>query len=585
MDDQLSLETYYDEVLHVVTLHLLKEYGAEEAKNFDNHNFSHVYRIHQNNVAIDLAIPLHYPDSFPVVKIPDPYYARIYPIPHLDNEHTLCVFDSEEAHPNPENPIGVIDAVIERAFNIIQQGLKKENISDFFDEINAYWAENSSENILSLIQVNVSAREVNVIECEFPNLGKRLLAVDSVPEGIRWVSQAGGKSESTTRKAYYFPVRSIGVPPFPRTNGQLMKRIQEYSPEIVTPFIQFLDQCKRPSMILFSVETSNGRVLGAWEHQEPKQINRAAHQSKRKLERSIDGFRTGYRNARIEMNFFKDAVLKHYSVVRVEKERLVTRGGDGVQSGLTKVGIIGCGSIGSQIANNLCDLGVDQFMFIDKDLLTFENIARHLCGATYVGENKVDAVGKSISSRLPYIRYNAYHGNILNILRSNETILNGCDLTIVATANLPTELRIDELQRLGIIDKPLLYVWVEPYLAAAHAVFINPMNPGCFRDLFDDMHQFRETVLDNPGQYAIREAGCQSTYVPYSVIEVKRFIHELMFFVQEILEGKIKDNMLFTWVGKISSQITTGRNVNDIWSDVKDYSVVMHKLISEYIEK
>ncbi|MNP20841.1 thiamine biosynthesis protein ThiF [compost metagenome] len=246
-----------------------------------------------------------------------------------------------------------------------------------------------------------------------------------------------------------------------------------------------------------------------------------------------------------------------------------------------RVGIVGCGSIGSHIANSLCDLGINQLMLIDNDILSFENVARHLCGGMYVGKKKVDAINDYLSSRLPHSKHTSYHGEILSILRNNETFLNRCDLTIVATAHLPTEFRLDELHRCGIIESPILYVWVEPYLAGAHAVYINSKNPGQFRDLFDENHKFKFNILKNSGQYSIREAGCQSTYVPYSVIEVKRFISELIYFIQRgILNGDNDENILFTWFGDVSLQHSNEREIDERWNGIHNYSVIKTRVTS-----
>ncbi|WP_338555594.1 ThiF family adenylyltransferase [Paenibacillus sp. KS-LC4] len=573
MDDRHSLEVYYDKVLQDVALHLTGNYGAQELKVINKTEFSSSYRIHKNGVAIDLLLPIHFPDVFPEVKIPNPYFSRIYPIPHLNVEHTLCIFDPEEAHPNPANPKGVVDAVIERAFDLIQLGVKRENSSDYLDEFDSYWCQHTIGNVLSLIEVNDVVREIHLIEIDLPRLGRGLLAVDSILKGMNWVKQIGGVSGSTKRKALYLPIKSFGIPPYPSSNGSLLKKIRETSPELISPLIEFLDKNKRPAMVLFSMVTPSGRVMGGWEHQEPVQINPGHRKNKRQTKRAMNGFRAGYKNARMEMNFFRLVKLNRYSVIRVEKDRLLTRGGDGAISTSARVGIVGCGSIGSQIANSLCDLGVDQLMLIDKDILTFENIARHLCGGNHVGKSKVEAINDYISSRLPYCRNNLYHDDVLNILRSDETLLNRCNLTIVAAAHLPTEFRLDELQRRSMINKPLLYVWVEPYLAAAHAVYIDPSKGGHFRDLFNENHQFIGTVLDSPGQYAIREAGCQSTYVPYSILEVKRFIHELMFLIQDILDGTVSNNVLFTWFGNLSLQKSFGRGISKKFDSIGDYSV------------
>lgn len=582
MDDQHRLLNYYDEVLRYVELHLVANHGAEEIEVKDKINYSGAFRIKKDSQVILLYIPYQFPDVFPKVFIPDPYFTRIYPIPHLDIDHSLCIFDSEEAHPNPENPTGVVDAVIERAFLLIKAGNKRENIGDYPDEFDSYWRQHANGNILSLVEITASVKEVTLIKMDHPNIGQGYLAVDSIADGISWIIQAGGKDLGERRRAIYLPLKSLGIPPFPSTNNAILKQLRANDPDLVKRLHDFLDKVSRPSLVIFSIATTKGHILGAWEHQKPEQIKPNAYLAKRKYQSAMNGFRKGLKNARMELNHFGLVKINKYSVIRIDRERLLTRGGDGTNMYSLRVGIVGCGSIGSHIANSLCDLGINQLVLIDKDVLTFENVARHLCGASYVGKHKVNAVNDFLSSRLPHSKHTAYHGDVLNILRNNETFLNRCELTVVATAHLPTEFRLDELQRCGIIERPIIYVWVEPYLAGAHAVYINPQNRGQFRDLFDENNRFRHSILKMPGQYTIREAGCQSTYVPYSIFEVKRFVYELMSFIhKDIFNGAKKENMIFSWLGNASLQRSSGREINERWNNINDYSVLKTRVTSD----
>ena len=54
--------------------------------------------------------------------------------------------------------------------------------------------------------------------------------------------------------------------------------------------------------------------------------------------------------------------------------------------------IIGCGSVGSQVALELARSGVGRFVLIDSDILEYHNLCRHQCGMEDVGRYKVDAL-------------------------------------------------------------------------------------------------------------------------------------------------------------------------------------------------
>ena len=57
-----------------------------------------------------------------------------------------------------------------------------------------------------------------------------------------------------------------------------------------------------------------------------------------------------------------------------------------------RVGIVGCGSLGSKVAASLARSGVRRFLLIDDDLLLGENIVRHDLDWNDVGLHKVDSV-------------------------------------------------------------------------------------------------------------------------------------------------------------------------------------------------
>ncbi|MBD2869293.1 ThiF family adenylyltransferase [Paenibacillus arenilitoris] len=338
-----------------------------------------------------------------------------------------------------------------------------------------------------------------------------------------------------------------------------------------------VDACKKRDMVVWLYDEDNwpsGTFGGKLTRRHPEYRMRYLRLEERRLAGGAETARLDFgQNARLELNHFQHVTIDKYVITRVDKERLLRRGGDRTIGFDSRVGIIGCGSIGSQIASALSEVGMHKLLLIDNDKLTFENIARHICGASDVGKNKVEAVSEQIASRFPHSQNTVYHGDVLTLLRDYESLLNNCDFTVVAVGNMNAEFRLNNLQRQGIIDKPILYVWVEPYLAGAHAVFVDPANTGCLQCLFNEDHTFKQTVLDNPGQYAIRESGCQSAYVPYSILEVKRFINDLMFLVQDILAGSVKENVLFTWFGNLTMHRASGRQISPQWEHEGDYGI------------
>lgn len=579
MDDQRSLSMYYEGVLQTAALHLIDKHQGIEVQypGPDKGDFPRSFQIRcqdqESNIEIILAIPYNFPDVFPTVIVPEPYFSMIYPIPHLDKRNVLCTFDPEVAHPNVNNPQGVLDEVIRKAFTLLKIGKSGENSLDYLDEFESYWLQESNSEILSLLSITPEPREISLLSFTHPNWGATKLVADERMEGRTWLVQAGATVDPTIKKAFYLPLTSMGLPPFPTTNGEFLKRIKVESGDAVKPLLEFLNKNVRPSTIVFSMPYKDDHIIGAWEHANAQQYKASPHKSKGKVQKGLKGFRHWKRNAFLELQRdFRDLGVKKQLVTRVDKMRLFSRGGDGESSLSQTIGIVGCGSIGSHIAKSLVELGINRLLLIDNDKLTFENVARHLCGANDVGNYKVHVVHQKLASHFPYLEVTTYKHDVLRVLRDYESVLNQCDFSIVALGHFPTEQRLNRLQKDGIINKPMLYVWVEPYLAGAHAVYVDPSNAGCFQCVFDEHHAFLNSVLAEPGEYSKREAGCQSTYVPYGIVEVKRFISDLMFFIEDIQSGKMKENVLFTWLGNLTQQKEKGRRIAGRWAVAENYS-------------
>lgn len=78
---------------------------------------------------------------------------------------------------------------------------------------------------------------------------------------------------------------------------------------------------------------------------------------------------------------------------RIDKQYLMTRSNE-VSNILAdkKVLLIGCGSLGGYIANELVKAGIEKMMLLDADHLYENNVFRHLLGLEYVGQYKCVAL-------------------------------------------------------------------------------------------------------------------------------------------------------------------------------------------------
>ena len=271
--------------------------------------------------------------------------------------------------------------------------------------------------------------------------------------------------------------------------------------------------------------------------------------------------------------------FRRLMIERIDKERLFQRGGIGIRVGLseTTLAIVGCGSLGSQLAISLSKTGLSKFLLVDKELIEAENVARHVCGFMEAGNNKPKS--KAIQNRLithfPHIDCEAHHSDILDLLRKDESLLNGYDLIIMAIANMSVEIRLNHLLRRGKITSPLLFLWLEPLGVAGQILYIHPTEGGCYECCLTNEGHFRYSVSrPNQGLHK-REAGCQSTFVQYSNLDVEHFLAIAAKEVVRFLENPPASSILKTWLGDINLFKSLGHQISDEW--LADFSYSIHQ--------
>jgi molybdopterin/thiamine biosynthesis adenylyltransferase len=109
-----------------------------------------------------------------------------------------------------------------------------------------------------------------------------------------------------------------------------------------------------------------------------------------------------------------------------------------------KVLVAGCGSGGGSVALQLGMSGIRHFTLIDRDTLGPENVIRHVCGRSFIGRKKVDAVAEVLRDRNPNVSIAAIETDILSDPNIGSEIAKS-DVVVLATDNEPSRYAINEL--------------------------------------------------------------------------------------------------------------------------------------------
>lgn len=533
------------------------------------------FKIDGKNYHLNILLDDYFPDSFPLVQIPENEFNRIHkPLPHVYDNHYICVFDKATAIPDFNNPVDLIVTTVSFARNILAAGLHGDNKDDFIDEIASYWELNSNHcsgiKVHSFIKRTQTVHPISIFRVPFGKNSLLLIADNCAAMRVilanidNGIGRTGRNVEYCGKQDFidglYVPLRTTLYPPFPETNLEWYKLIQSLAKDD-TVYSTFVSRHLRDgAYILLSIPLSNQRYFLFMIKHAPM------------VPLAKNGFREGHFPAKLAFLYGKSKNVDKYKVEDLSHNRLFRRGGIGTKVGMGTIGIIGIGALGSYLVKGLAEYGVTKFSLVDNDILKPENIARHLCGYNYLYRPKVNAVMQELIRHEPSIEISDFQMSGEIYLQKHLNDVNQMEYLFIATADWRLEKLIYKLKREGKLKIPAIVLWVEPYCLSGHAVIIQTQQ-DIQRVLFSEGLRFKYRVLSNLDSQFLREAGCQSTFIPYSAFEVRRFIYTFLhYFAVNFVDRRKQGNYSYTWCGELSKAQYWGCKLMPFYQGMDDYT-------------
>ena len=144
--------------------------------------------------------------------------------------------------------------------------------------------------------------------------------------------------------------------------------------------------------------------------------------------------------------------------------------------------IIGCGALGTTIANNLARSGIGHIKIVDRDLVELNNLQRqNLFDESDVGLPKASTAAKKLKKinseiKIDYIADDVNHENIEDIIKNTDLVLDGTD-------NMLTRFLINDACVKNTIP------WVYGGAIETHGMTMNiiPKKTPCFRCIIQNL--------------------------------------------------------------------------------------------------
>lgn len=537
----------------------------------------------ESDSVLDLQIHVAFPNNFPLILpsilLTEESYERLKYIPHVDSNRVVCTYDSDVTNPDPNQPYLIVCYCIDRAKRVIEAGLKKQNLKDFEEEFLSYWncrfqEPKVNEKILSLI-----TEDPNTITVELFKLERTIGTFDYVLYQETEANKPFLNYLERTEKKFsrhnilYLEKFDVGnIPPFDLSVKSAVEKIKALGDVEYKEFSSLLNKSPGGLFVLFKKATSRvTHYLGFFFPPPIKALPGFRPNSITPIMAFTNTPQAGSKVERVLLNDYTDDRLEQRTSGQKTKDKFT-------------FSVAGIGSVGSNLILFLNSLSFPSFRFIDHDWLSLENLNRHILGITYVGHYKAAGMRALLQHKNPKQDIQHYNEVINEAVNNTPDVINGSDYLFVAIGKINTENWISEQIKKGSIKVPTFIIWVEPYLAAGHCIFISPTDYKYddFYEYIDNSQLFRWNIIDSQ-EYknknellTLKEASCHTSYMPYSVANVTMFLSALFPHIVKVMKTKHKKSHAVTWVGDLNGIKSLGIELSEFGHTTSELQFIQH---------
>ena len=258
------------------------------------------------------------------------------------------------------------------------------------------------------------------------------------------------------------------------------------------------------------------------------------------------------------------------------------RGGSSLEAMSKRVVIIGCGSVGSEVASALAASGVGHLELVDPDDYTEENVFRHVLRPTFIGLSKVYSLRAQLKTSFPGLQVTARKITGQNWLREQKAI--DADGVVIAIGMPSVERAIARRIRELAPKSAISVTWLDPLDIGGHSVLAWSHEEGCLDCLYRDDEGMPAlapslSFMESHQKVTRSLTGCFGVFVPFSVLQSRRtglMAAEQMFNAISGLPGK----QYAFWTGQGQAAMDAGLKLTPWWREARRVTadVVSHRV-------
>nr|VFJ54249.1 MAG: ThiF family protein [Candidatus Kentron sp. FW] len=245
--------------------------------------------------------------------------------------------------------------------------------------------------------------------------------------------------------------------------------------------------------------------------------------------------------------------IEPIEVQAFSKDRVMPRSGASVSLSEKSILLVGCGSVGGELADKLCSAGVGNLTLCDPDSFSLDNIYRHVLSTQFIGFGKASALAVHLKNKYPWLNASPRTDQLL-VLR-DKAFLDGFDLIVVAIGSPTHERKFHDFLVQEKIRTPVLYTWLEGYGIGGHAILDIPDSKGCLQCAYMDHTEFSRGLSSNLNfleanqDLTVNHAGCGNLYLPYGFTAAAQTALIAANLGLDYIRGRVSESAKISWKG------------------------------------
>jgi hypothetical protein len=560
-----SIETFYGKCIRL---------DETELNFYKNKGFTDGWevgiRVAERNIPCAILVDSIFPFSSPRIAILG--YGNFDPhIPHVGYDGLLCLGTTEYDFFSGKYSL---QSLFQYVYALIGDGLSGNLDTDFQLEFLNYWSIDATDTAYACVKSQ--DRLSYIVYCDYK---AKIYFFDSDTAGEKWLKRCFPelnsaklfKKKISFKKTVLLPVKEIWLPSQYPQNG---RDILELTKQLDFEYVRMLFECiplfdKLSLPVLFSFPSQSGTIfVAAKVNSTQKFLNgfRQQHQGNRKSK--IEASSAKYPPLFGQRFFSCSAKLQKMSVQRIDAEWLHYRGEAGRVQQLhdMKVAVLGCGSLGSQVADIFCKAGIGEIALFDPDTLLWDNIYRHILGSEYVGSKKAKALAMFLEKKFPETNILPY------VSKWEKHFADGTSpqfqrfdliISLIGDTENNTENFLSFCANHETPFPPVLFGWTEVWGAAGHALLLGTKDEsdGCLLCKTNGQSQLRDVFGFNTDQI-IRLPACSDSFAPYGFVDVAPIVSVIASLAFDFLSGEdVQDNYRI-WISNVEKITKHGGMLN-----------------------